>query len=140
MEKFIKRSFAFILILLPVLMYLSYHIPQNKVFNPETEVGLSPLTPVNTTNPEENITVSTYDVSGRPLACDSLYIQSKHAKVTITSGDTLIYSVNRGEKPWMNSTGTVYDLVTLPQDTSVVVLTVENLYPSISGNRAVLFM
>ena len=118
-------------------MYIIYALPQNIVYNPEEQVSMVTLKPINETHPETGVTLSTFDVSHRPFAADTLFIESLHSEVYIYTHGALIYSLKRGTLPWMSSTGTVYEMVYLPDDATTLDVEVRNLYPGIDTNRAV---
>lgn len=140
MEKIVQRGFAVLLALFPVLMLFIYAIPQNIVYNPEDQVTMQELSPVSEANPETGVYVYTFDISDRPYACDTLFVESLHSEVSVYADDELLYSLKRGEKPWMNTTGTVYDSVYLPDDVTLITVETRNLYPNISSNRADFFI
>ena len=138
MEKTVRRGFAFILIIIPLLMFLAYHIPQNIVFNPAKQMQLQPLTPLTTQQTSNDTTISTFDVSDREPARNALFVQAKHCDISISSNGELLFSMQRGEKPWMNSTGTTFHIVNLPSHIKDLEMTVRNLYPNITGTHALL--
>ena len=124
------------IVLVPLLVYLAYLIPQNITYSPAENVRMQVLSPLTQEQLDPVRTVYTFDISDKVPGGDTLFVQSKHCSVSVMSNGQPVYSLERGDRSWMSTTGTVYDLIYLPEELTQLTITVTKLYSNVSSSRA----
>ena len=138
MKAFLKRNYVVIFVtIFAVLSIVAANVTTDKVFHPALGHGKETVYPTLVENVDEGTDVYTLQVTGVDTHKHTLLFYSNHQEILVHIDGELAYHLEKSEGIFGGTPGAVWNLVPLPEDAKMVVVTAIQAYPQLANHNLV---